>query len=116
MLLSYDEIWSKIDLVFANSSIKKVIEIESKDFLKDFYVSNYKIDLYQYILKQIHNKTFQFQIKVVHNSKKYIIDCIMSKFIELNISLKFSELYPEKVNNNNYSYLKLLKKIKLIDR
>ncbi|CAD8116212.1 unnamed protein product [Paramecium sonneborni] len=111
VLLSYDEIWNKIDLVFANSSIKKVIEIESKDFLKDFRVSDQKQDFYQYLLKQIHNKTFQFKIKVVHNQKKYIIDCIMNKFMELNISLKFSELQPQKNNKNNYySYLQLLKK------
>ncbi|CAD8118997.1 unnamed protein product [Paramecium sonneborni] len=116
VLLSYDEIWNKIDLVFANSSIKQVIEIDSKDFLKGFRISNLKIDLYQYLLEQIHHKNYQFQIKVVHSSKKYVIDCIMNKLMELNISLKFTELQSQKDYQNNYSYLKLLKKIKFIDK
>ncbi|CAD8162355.1 unnamed protein product [Paramecium octaurelia] len=117
VLLSYDETWNKIDLIFANSSIKQLMNLDSKEFLKDFRISNLKKDFYQYLLERIHDKTYQFQVKVVHISKKkYVINCFMNKLIELNISLKFSELQSEKDYQNNYSYLKLLKKIKMIDK
>ncbi|CAD8193846.1 unnamed protein product [Paramecium pentaurelia] len=117
VLLSYDETWDKVELVFANQSIRQIIDLDSKEFLKDFRISNLKIDFYQYLLERIHDKTYQFQVKVIHNTKKkYVIDCIMNKLVELNISLKFSELQSEKDYQNNYSYLKLLKKIKMIDK
>lgn len=68
-------------------------------------------------MEKLKNKNYKFQVRVVHiiTKENYIVDCVINKLIEINISLKFSENKNLENPKSTYFYFKLLNKIKKIN-
>ncbi|CAK69097.1 unnamed protein product (macronuclear) [Paramecium tetraurelia] len=115
VLLTYNEQWERVELLHANQSMHKFIQVENKDFLKDFKVINTKISLNQYLLEKVRDKSSNFKIKVIHTQlrERFIVKGLIKKLIDIKITIKFSEgqtFVTQQWNNN--SYLKVLQRIK----
>ncbi|CAD8123989.1 unnamed protein product [Paramecium sonneborni] len=120
VLLTYNHYWEKIELQYANKSMNEYIKIENKDFLLDLKVINQKITLNQYLLERVREQPNEFQIMVLNtiNRDKLIVNCVIKKFVEIKITLKFSECQScvSYQQNNNNSYFRVLQRIKKTDK
>ncbi|CAD8108177.1 unnamed protein product [Paramecium primaurelia] len=119
VLLTYNELWERIELLYANKSMNGYIILENKDFLKDFMVMNTKISLNQYLQERVRDKTRECQIRVIHMIKKdrFIVNCLINKFVDFRITIKFSECQTSVMQQcNNNAYLRILQKIKKINK
>ncbi|CAD8212442.1 unnamed protein product [Paramecium pentaurelia] len=115
VLLTYNELWERIELLHVNKSMNKYIYVENKEFLKEFKVINTKISLNQYLLERIRDNSNDFQIQVIHTQQRerFMINCLITKLVDIRITIKFSEsqTFLNQSWNNN-SYLRVLKRIK----